>query len=546
LPISNSQTGRIGLAISASNPNIVMASYATDAVANYFDALYKSSDNGNSWAQVSQSGLSNAYSSFGWYFGNLRIDPNDPNNVYVVGFDLYKSSNGGVNFSSNTTFNVHVDQHALWIDPSNSSHMILGNDGGLYETSDGGSNWNFFDDFPITQFYTCHMDYQTPSRIYGGTQDNNTIRTMTGALDDWQSILGGDGFYTLVDPTDDDYVYAEYQWGNLFRSTNGGSNMSSARNGVNTSDRFNWNAPLAMDPQNPSTLYFGSHRVYKSTNRAASWTSISSDLTNGPGNGNLSYGTLTTIAVSPLNSNIIYVGTEDGNVWNTSDGGNSWNKISASLPKLWCTRVVPYPYDMNTAFVTFSGYPWDDYLPHVFKTTDNGATWSNISANLPSFPVNDLIVDPDQNGYLYLASDYGVYVSWNHGVSWSSLGTNMPNVPVFDLEFHQPTRTLLAGTHGRSMYSLDLNNVAPVSTSEIATIPQVKVYPNPATEYITVELSDKETYDFSVFDTKGSLVKKNQLNGTNQISLTDLQPGYYNITINSSTIDFKTKLLIND
>lgn len=479
LPTSNSSTGKIGLAISESDPNIVYAAYATHEIYNYFDNLYKTTNNGNSWVDVDQSGLSNAYSSFGWYFGNLRVDPNDPDVVYVVGFRTYKSTNGGVNFSP--LFGYHVDQHALWIDPSNSNHLVLGNDGGLYTSTNGGNSWTHNTNLPITQFYQIEVDYQNPNRYYGGTQDNGTNRTLTGNDNDWHNIYGGDGFYVIVDPVDNNYVYAESQYGNIGRSTNGGNSFSSADNGINGGDRFNWNSPIVMDPSDHNILYFCSQRVYKTTNQAQNWTAISNDLTNGPGNGNLSYGTITTLDVSPQNPDVIYVGTEDGNVWNTTDGGNNWNLISATLPDLWATRVVCDPHDENIAYVTFSGYPFDNYDSHIYKTIDGGSNWNSISGDLPSVPLNDLIIDPDSAGYLYLASDFGAWFSFNDGQNWEVLGIDLPNVPVFDFDFHQPTRTLIAGTYGRSMYTFDVEQIEPpvLGLNDLTASIGFKAYPNP-------------------------------------------------------------------
>ncbi|OYT13415.1 MAG: glycosyl hydrolase, partial [Bacteroidetes bacterium 4572_114] len=297
--------GRIGISISQSDPEILYAIYADKT--GYFDGVFKTTNNGDTWTQTNDGALSNIYSSYGWWFGRIRVDPTDPDIVYGIGFDLYKTSNGG-NSWSNIGWSVHVDQHGLNAHPLNSNFLVLGNDGGVYTSQNGGSSWEHLNNLPITQFYTSEMDYQNPDRLYGGTQDNGTNRTMTGSWDDWSNIYGGDGFYVLVNPQNNQYVYAEYQYGGLGRSTNGGSSFSGGTNGIG-SDRFNWMSPLAFNPNNPSTLYFGGSKLYKSTNHAASWSAISPDLTNGPGQYNQTYGTITTIAVSPVNGQIIYAGT---------------------------------------------------------------------------------------------------------------------------------------------------------------------------------------------------------------------------------------------
>ncbi|MCW8960934.1 MAG: T9SS type A sorting domain-containing protein, partial [Ignavibacteriaceae bacterium] len=337
--------------------------------------------------------------------------------------------------------------------------------------------WNFITSMPITQFYTCDVDYQLPNRYYGGTQDNGTNRTLTGTPNNWQQIYGGDGFYVLVDPSNNNYVYAEYQYGGFARSTNGGNNFSYGLNGVPGTDRFNWSTPFIIDPTNPAKLYLGTHRLYKTTNRAVSWTPISTDLTNGPPTGNQVYGTITTIASAPSDTNVVYVGTDDGNVQVTIDGGANWTKISNPLPVRWVTRVAVDPYDAMIAYVTLSGYRYDEYLPHVFRTTDAGVNWVSISSNLPDAPVNDIIVDPDSAGRLFVATDVGVFVSDSLGNSWNYLGENLPNSPITDLVLHNPTRTLIAATFGRSMYSINLTPVTNVK-NDIAVVNDFVLYQN--------------------------------------------------------------------
>ncbi len=453
LPSPGGNVGRIGIDISKSDPSILYAIYADKT--GYFEGLYKSSDNGDSWTQTNDGSLNNCYQSYGWWFGRVSVDPVDPDIAYVIGFDLYKTSNGGNSWSNISEWDVHVDQHGLYAHPQNNDFVVIANDGGLYISQNGGDSWNWINNLPITQFYTCEVDYQYPERLYGGTQDNGTNRTMTGSTDDWESIYWGDGFYVLVDPTDNNYVYAEYQYGNFAKSTNGGNSFNTAMNGISSSDRKNWNTPVVFDPSNPEILYYGANRLYKTTNRASNWTAISTDLTNGAGV-NLTYGTITTISVSPVDPEIVYVGTDDGNVWVSATNGMGWEYLSVDLPSMWVTRVAADPIEENTAYVTFSGYRWDEFLPHIFRTTDKGQSWEDISSNLPESPINDVIVDPENNSTLYIASDVGVYFTEDLGENWEMMGSNLPNVPVLDLTLHNDTRTLVAATYGRSMYTYDL------------------------------------------------------------------------------------------
>lgn len=506
LPTSASQKGRIGIDISVSNPNIIYAIYADRT--GYFNGVYKSTNNGDTWTRTNDGSLSDSFVSYGWWFGRIKVDPVNPDNVFVIGFDIYRSQNGGNSWTNQSGYNVHVDQHAVYIHPLDNSFVLLGNDGGLYRSTNGGTSWTWNQNLPITQFYTCEMDYQYPERLYGGAQDNGTNRTMTGNIDDWEFIYGGDGFYVLVDPEDNNYVYAEYQYGNLARSTNGGYSFTSATSGISSSDRFNWMSPVVLDPTNPATLYFGSNKLYKSTNRAVSWTAISSDLTAGQGSGNLVYHTLTTIAVSAVNPNVIYTGSDDGLVHVSVDAGTSFTDVSDDLPERWITRVATDPVDESTAYVTLSGYRWDEFQPHVFRTDNFGENWTDISGNLPEAPVNDIIINPVDHEIIFIATDMGVYVTYNGGQEWEMLGNNLPNVVVDDLVYHQPTNKLLAATYGRSMYTYDLEQDPLTSTGEISDESGVSVYPNPFREMVTVKTDNISLRSVIITDFTGKTVKQ--------------------------------------
>ncbi len=504
LPMSNN--GRIGIDISKSNPDILYAIYADKT--GYFKGIYKTQNGGDAWIQADDGSIQ--YQSYGWWFGRIKVDPVNPDIAYAIAFTLHKTTNGGNSWSDNTGYNVHVDQHEIYIHPENNNFLILGNDGGLYISQNGGSTWTKKNNLPITQFYTCEIDNQYPQRLYGGAQDNGTNRTMTGNFGDWESIYGGDGFYVLVDPENNNYVYAESQYGGFGRSTNGGNSFTGATSGISYSDRNNWNTPVVFDPANPQILYFGTNKVYKSTNRAVSWTAISDDLSNGSGGGNLTLGTVTTLAVSPVNPDIVYAGTDDGNVWVKAE--SNWNKISDDLPVSWVTRVAADPYDENTAYVTISGYRYNEYLPHVFRTTDKGESWTDISGNLPEVPVNDIIVDPEYDSVLYIATDAGAYYTQNLGEIWEFMGSNLPNVVICDFTLHNDTRKLVAATYGRSMYSYDLNqdtlltSVQPVISG--IDFGSVKVYPNPFKSAVNISFSSQKAVSgkVEVYDISGKRV----------------------------------------
>jgi len=509
LPAPSATIGRIGLAIAPTNPNVLYAIYADHP--GYFDGIFKTTDSGNSWSQVNDGGLGNLYSNFGWYFGNIYVDPNNENTVYALGLAIYKSTSGGNSWGS-ITGGIHVDQHAIWVDPTNSNHLVIGNDGGIFISQNGGSSFSKVLNLPITQFYAATVDYNNPQRLYGGTQDNGTMRTLTGQLDDWSIFYGGDGFYVIIEPNNSNVIYAESQYGGLGKSTNGGSNFNNATNGINGSDRTNWMTPVVMDPNDSNILYYGTYRVYKTTNGAGFWSPVSSDLSNGPYSGGLNFGTITTIAVASTNSNVVYAGTDDGNVWISEDGGGTWNFISGQLPTHWVTYITVDPANDSTAVVSFSGYKMNQYVGHIFRTVDRGQNWVDISANLPQAPVNKVVIDPDFPGIYYAASDVGVFFTSDSGNIWSMLAQNLPASVIMDLVFHQPTRTLVSATHGRSMYKIEVGNVVDIDTAPmpvIANFNLISTYPNPFNSQIAIKfrLNKSLPIEVVIFDVLGRKVK---------------------------------------
>jgi photosystem II stability/assembly factor-like uncharacterized protein len=532
--------GRIGIGISESEPNILYTIYADRT--GYFDGLFKSVDGGDNWIQTNDEALEDVYASYGWWFGRLKIDPNNSDHVYIIGLDLFKTSDGG-NSYQDITGNVHVDQHEIAVSPSNSNLIYLANDGGLYISEDAGDSWSHNKTLPITQFYTAEIDASAPYRLYGGTQDNGTNRTLSGNPEAWARIYIGDGFYCIVDYTDPRYVYAEYQYGNLARSTNYGSTFTSATTGINANDRKNWNTPVVMNPINPNSLYYGSHRVYKSTNKAVNWSAISDDLTNGPGGGNQKYGTITTLSVSPADTNIIYAGTDDANIWISLDNGDSWTKISEDLPQRWISRVVADPEFSNVAYVTLSGFRENEYIPHVFKTEDNGLSWSDISIGLPEAPVNDLIVWPDVLKRLIVATDVGVFYKNDNHDGWYLLADGLPLVPITDLAMDWESGTIAAASFGRSMYSLSLSvNLEEPPIQE----KQIKIYPNPAIDQIRIlGPGNDKGFHLMLFNSEGKFVTEYfDISSDKTIDVSRMKPGIYMYQLSSEKELFTGKLMI--
>ena len=532
---SGNNVGRIGIDISQSDPNTLYAIYADKT--GYFMGLFKTTDGGNTWGPTNDASLGSMFASYGWWFGRIKCDPTSSSIVYAIGFNEYKTTDGGFtwNYSDGT---MHVDHHTMYIHPLDHNLIYDGNDGGVYRSTNGSGSWTHILNLPISQFYTCEIDNLHPSHLYGGLQDNGVVRTLTGNTNDWQAIIGGDGFYILVDPTNNNYQYGEYQYGAFERSTDGGSSFYGATTGISSFDRTNWNTPVVFNPLNPKSLYLGTNRLYKSVNRAASWNAISNDLTNGSTGSNITFGTITAISVSPADTSVIYVGTDDGNVQVSTNNGSSWANVSSSLPDRWVTRVTCDPYNAMRAYVTFSGYRFYDNMVHVYMTNDQGQTWESIAGDLPDIPTSDIIVDPDFDSTLYIATDIGVFMSTNLGTNWTVLGIGLPLAPVTDIKLHEPTRTLIAATYGRSMHSLDLSEL-PTSSQTLSLIASsISVYPNPAQSVLKVEFNCTTDGDgvIEMYDVSGKAIwNSNQFfkKGKNQFkwNIKDGNTGIYFLNI---------------
>jgi len=540
LPNDDPNIGRIGLAIAPNTGGLVYATYTTNPITNTFQGLYRTTNAGGSWQKMDDDPyIGDVFSSFGWFFGNVRVSPADDTKLWVLGQILMQSDDSGEGWTQIAQDN-HVDNHGLEIHPENPDFIVSGNDGGVYISQDGGVNWSHVETLPITQFYECEIDFSEPERIYGGAQDNGSMTTLNGGLDDWARFLGGDGFHVLVNPQDNTYVYAEFQFGNLFRSTDGGNTYQFIYNGLD--DRTNWNTPVVFDPSNPETLYYGGNRLHRSENHGFDWDVVSGDLTDGlHPSGSLSFGTITAIAVAPSNSDYIYVGTDDGNIQVSTIGGIVFTNISDGVPDRHVTEVAVDHEDENIVYATLSGYRLNDYQPHVLKSTNAGQDWEDISGNLPEIPVNDIIIDPEYNDTYYIANDLGVWFTKDGGENWEILGTSLPTTVVNDLDFHLPTRTLLAATFGRSMQKIDLTDLF-VSTNSTEKPPNsIQIFPNPVNEVATIqlELVAPTTVTIELFDLTGRKIKtisESQLVGGEQqikLDMTDLASGKYIIRMMS-------------
>jgi len=390
---------------------------------------------------------------FAWWFARLWVDPDDADHLFSAGVPMMESRNGGLTWAASAG-RFHVDQHAMAWDPHHPDRVYIGNDGGLYWSDQNGDvtgAWTGATVQPYMQFYAMDVSAQDVTRVSGGTQDNGSLRAWGGS--NWNLYRGGDGMMNRINPVDFNNVYACAQNGACVRSDNGGNTITNIRPRF-AGTRFNWVSPLEIAAGSPDTVYFGSNILNRSDDRGVTWRAVSPDLTGGPTPRNsTSFATITTIGIAPADKETVYVGTDDGWLWVTRNGGGTWTRLTdPDLPQRWVTRVTVDPQNADTAWVTYSGFKWEsETQPHVLMTTDGGANWTDISGNLPQAPVNDVIRHPKHRNWLYIGTDMGVFFTPNLGRTWLKVGESFPAVPVNDIHFHAATSTLFAATFGRSI-----------------------------------------------------------------------------------------------
>ena len=454
---------RISIAKSAQNHNTLYAEFVDSASLDLF-GIYKSTNAGISWTEINTTSLQSQYpfSEFGWYFGNLTVNPFNENDIYVLGVDLWHTTDNGTTWTMVGppwyTYELHADKHCLRFLGPNS--MIVTTDGGISKSTDGGSNWHYIANLPNTQFYHVSFDPNNSGNYYGGAQDNGTAGGNASNLVGWQRYYGGDGFQQRFVPGNSQLWYSETQYGAIVYTTNGGASFNDATSGINGSENHNWDMPYIISSSNSTTLYTGTTNMYKSTGSyIPNWQSISSDLTKYSGGSDASFHSISTIAESRINANNVYCGTSDGNVWSSPDAGTTWNAITGTLPNRYVTRLIASNVHPNVVFVSHSGYKDNDNIPHVHRSADNGNTWTDISGNLPPFAVNDLELSNLNDSLIFAATDGGVYFTVDMGVNWNRLGTNFPLFQVYDVELEQATGKLLAGTYARSIWSIGVDSI---------------------------------------------------------------------------------------
>lgn len=472
-----------------------LALYLEDANSMLFDTpvigaeVYRSNDGGSTWSKQNEDYIDDLFYSYGYYFAQITVDPNNVDAIYLSGVPIIASKDGGKTYSSISGDNVHSDHHAVWVNPNLPEHLINGNDGGVNTSYDDGKHWFKNNSPTVGQFYAIAVDNEKPYNVYGGLQDNgvwmgpnnaeeNSKWQQTGQYP-WKSIMGGDGMQVEVDNRNANIVYTGYQFGNYFRIDleNETRNYIQPKHELGeTPYRFNWQSPILLSPHNQDILYMGSNKLHRSLNQGDTWETISGDLTQGGKKGNVAFGTLATISESPFKFGLMYTGSDDGLIQRTENGGGTWNVISKNLPQnLWVSRVIASKHQKNRVYATLNGYRSDDFTPYVYLSEDKGATWKSISANIPTSAVNVIIEDAENENLLFVGTDNGLYVTLDRGATWQSFQNGMPYVAVHDLVIQKEAKHLIVGTHGRSIYKADISALQSM-TSEILN-KDLHVYP---------------------------------------------------------------------
>ncbi len=492
--------GRIGLDIYRRDGNLICALVEADArtpgrrggggrgAANpdAKNGVYCSTDRGETWEHRSTT------NNRPMYYSQIRIDPNDPERMYLGGSDLFRTSDGGRNFTNDAAAGVHLDHHALWINPENSDHLLLGSDGGVSISWDRSDNWFQFRNLPLAQLYEVGFDMRQPYHVCGGLQDNGSwcapsdtwsnqgIRTR-----DWYNVGSGDGFFTVMHPTIPSLMFAESQGGNLSRVDLETGERARIRpigrpgaDGQMPDLRWNWDSPVMLSTHDDNTVYIGANVLFKSTDLGQSFQAISDDLTYAidreslqimgvPGSapqmslndGQSTYGNLTAIAESPLDASVLYTGSDDGRLHVTQDGGVTWTDITGNLQDLpantYVTRIVASGGSAGTVYAAFDGHRSDDFAAYVYVSDDFGGAWRRITSGLPAISVNALAQHPDNENLLFVGNEIGIYVSADGGEQWVRMESNLPTVPVDDIKIHPRENDVIVGTHGRGIWILD-------------------------------------------------------------------------------------------
>ncbi|MEO5988243.1 MAG: hypothetical protein ABIU54_13595 [Candidatus Eisenbacteria bacterium] len=484
------RAGRIGLDVYAKNSQVVYAVLESDEGGRLDDfeevsrkgGVFRSDDAGAHWKRLSP------FSPRSFYFSQIRVQPDDSTRVYVCGTDLFVSDDGGATFHGRGARNVHPDNHALWIDPRDGDHVLIGNDGGVYASYDRASTWDYLNRIALGEFYTVTTDRREPFyHVYGGLQDNQTwggpsrstveLQTWSDDLADvgirnehWYVVGGGDGFHVQVDPTNPNVVYFESQGGYLARQdlvSGKERNLRPSHNEGEPTFRFNWNAPFAISPHDPTVLWLGGQYLFRLYDRGDKWERVSPDLTTKDrekmatgGSGAETHCTITALAESPKQAGVVWVGTDDGKIWVTPDGGKTWDDLTANVKGvpsgLYVSRIEASHHDARTAYLCIDGHRSNVFTPYLGVTRDMGRTWTSLAAGLakdaPVHVVREGLRNPK---LLFAGTEFGLFMSLDAGKQWLAMKDGLPTVAVHDVQIQPQQLDLCVATHGRSLYILD-------------------------------------------------------------------------------------------
>lgn len=548
--------GRPAIALSRLTSGLVYARFV-DTNSN-LQGIYKSTDGGQSWSSLPLDGVQQALGGFGWYFGTFAVHPQMDDRLYLLGIDLWEYHPDSEFWSMVGTpwymYFLHADKHDLVFSPS--GNMYLATDGGLYKSTDDGLTWTDIENIPATQFYRVAYNPHQPTLYYGGAQDNGTTAGNAANINAWERIFGGDGFQIAFHPENENVFYVETQYGNISVTDNSGLNFYSADEGIYDQDRRNWDMPYIISPHNPDVLYAGTYRVYKSTTGVfPDFEPISEDLTDGlvlhP-----RYHNITALSESPVQKGLLFVGTADGNLWRSPDDGTTWVKISNGLPDRYVSDVVASPSVKTRVFAAHSGYKDNEFIPRLFRSDNNGATWTDVSGDLPNLAINELFIMPGHaDSVLFAATDGGVYATLDGGNKWHRLGSNMPMVPVYDLDLNVALNQLIAGTFARAIMTYPLDSLLPdihtstSSASPPAVKPELRLYPNPAKDHTRVSCpaNPGKNAFLVVLNLEGRVMFSTQLPAANkvdyQLDLAGLPSGLYLVKVRSGNVIRSGRLL---
>lgn len=530
--LPNFKVNRYSICMSKQNPNKLYVAVSDSSYQMY--SVYTTTNGGTTFTNMGNSGIENNYGGFGWYFSGLEVDPANDNEVYISGVELFKSSDGGATWNINMPnwwmYDVHADIHAInFVAPG---AYYLGTDGGTYFTNNDGATYTDVDDIPNTQFYRVEYNPHQSTIYWGGAQDNGTCWGNLSTATNWTREFGGDGFQPRFDPTDANTYYVETQNGGLYATTDAGVTWNNNDNNIDPNDRRNWDMPYVLNKLNPNTQYTGTYRVYKNTaGPVDNWTAISPDLTDGLIL-EARFHNISAIDNSDLNPQKIYVGTSDANVWVTTNDGGNWTNITGTLPNRYVTSIHASPNFSNNVYVTHTGYKYGQYIPHIHRSTNNGTSWVDISGNLPQAGINDVLVFPGNENNLFVATDIGVYVTYDGGINWVRVGSNMPMISVWDLAYNPVNKRLIAGTYAKSIQTIDVTTLTTGLSSVNTSNAAITVFSSVTNSEVSINGAFDKGAEITVFDIQGKKVKYlTTSQNENKLDISDLKNGIYLVDI---------------